>query len=210
MSTSYYAILGVPRNATARQIRQRFLTLARERHPDRFHGDEKRAAEVEFQLVTEAFNTLSDTERRRQHDLELSQKAGSTESDENQVSRVYIQRARQELKKGNRVQALKYFEQATQEDPRNPDAWYQLAKGLQDDRRSLPRARMAIAKACELAPMEAKYQVMAGDVFAASGMGAEAEEAYTKALDWGGSNAKIEQKLADLRKQDRGRLFGKK
>ena len=41
MSKNYYAILGVPHNATARQVRQRFLTLAREWHPDKFQGDEK-------------------------------------------------------------------------------------------------------------------------------------------------------------------------
>ena len=100
MGTNYYAILGVPHNATDRQVRQRFLALARERHPDKFQGPEKMAAETEFQLVTEAFNTLNDAERRRQHDLELAQPVGSSESDAAQVSRVYVQRALEEETKG--------------------------------------------------------------------------------------------------------------
>ncbi len=210
MSSSHYAILGVPPNATARQIRQRFLALARERHPDRFTGPEKESAEIEFQLVTEAFNTLSDVERRRQHDLMLSQMANVPESDQRQVSRVYVQRAREELKNGNQAQALVNFERATKEDPTDADAWYELAKNLQEDRRSLPRARLAIAKACELEPMRPKYRVLAGDLFAASGQVAEAVESYQKALDWGGADPKIEERLKSLSKGERGGLFSRK
>ncbi len=72
MARDFYAVLGVPRNATEEQIRQRFRELARERHPDRFQGAEKQQAEIEFQEITQAFNMLSDPERRRQHDLELA------------------------------------------------------------------------------------------------------------------------------------------
>ena len=38
MSDNYYTILGLPQNATSKQIRERFLELARERHPDRYRG----------------------------------------------------------------------------------------------------------------------------------------------------------------------------
>jgi len=209
MSQNYYAILGVPHNATARQVRQRFLKLARERHPDRFQGEEKAPAEVEFQLVTEAFNTLSDAERRRQHDLELAQPVGATESDTSQVSRVYVQRAQQEAKGGNLQQAAEYLDRATQEDPENHKAWYQLAKLLEADRRALPRARMAITRACELQPMEGRYQALAGDLFVASGMQDRALAFYQKALDWGGSDPGIEEKMRALSQNPRGGLFGR-
>ena len=39
MSTDFYGVLGVSRNATTEQIKDRFLQLTRERHPDRFHGE---------------------------------------------------------------------------------------------------------------------------------------------------------------------------
>ena len=59
MAKNYYVILGVSRNATEHQIRLRFKLIARQRHPDRFRDEEKAAAEVEFQEITEAFNLLT-------------------------------------------------------------------------------------------------------------------------------------------------------
>ena len=64
MQVDFYAVLGVPRNATAEQIKERFLQLTREKHPDRFRGAEKQRAELAFQEITQAFNTLSNPERR--------------------------------------------------------------------------------------------------------------------------------------------------
>ncbi|MDH3746123.1 MAG: J domain-containing protein, partial [Acidobacteriota bacterium] len=60
MTDNHYEILGLPQNATSRQIRERFLELARERHPDRFQDADKHQAEIDFQGVTQAFNILSD------------------------------------------------------------------------------------------------------------------------------------------------------
>jgi curved DNA-binding protein CbpA len=208
MGKNYYSILGVPQNATARQVRQRFLTVARERHPDKFQGEEKEAAEFEFQLVTEAFNTLSDIERRRQHDLELAQPTGSSDSDKAQVSKLYVLRAKEEVEKGNHQLAVQYLEVATKEDEQNHSAWFELAKVLLENRRALPRARLAITRACELQPIEPDYLRLAGDLFADSGMQDRAEDYYQRALDWGGSNATIEEKLKSLRRGTRG-LFGR-
>lgn len=209
MSKSYYAILGVPQNATERQVRQRFLALARERHPDNFQGEDKSAAETEFQLVTEAFNTLNDAVRRREHDLELAQPVGASESDQAQVSRIYVLRASEEASKGNSQQALEYLDRATQEDDKNHRAWYQLARLLQEKPRALPRARLAIARACELQPMDPRYLELGGDLFAQSGMQDKAEDYYQKALDWGGSNPSIEERLNSLGRGQRGGLFGR-
>jgi len=208
MGKNYYAILGVPQNATARQVRQRFLALARERHPDRFQGEEQAAAEDEFQLVTEAFNTLNDGERRRQHDLELAQPVGASESDQAQVSRVYVQRAKQEAGNGNLKRAVEYLERATHEDDENHRAWFELARVLLENRAALPRARQAITRACELQPMEPTYLKLAGDLFADSGMQDQAEDFYQRALDWGGADSLIEERLKSLRQGPKG-LFGR-
>ena len=65
MSVNYYTILGVPSNATTNQIRERFLQMAREQHPDRYIAAEKDDAEAQFQQVTQAYNVLADPDRRR-------------------------------------------------------------------------------------------------------------------------------------------------
>jgi curved DNA-binding protein CbpA len=72
MASDYYAVLRLPRNASAEQIRNRFRELARVSHPDRAPVPEKAAAERVFQGLSEAFNVLSDSTRRREHDLALS------------------------------------------------------------------------------------------------------------------------------------------
>ena len=108
MQKDYYAVLGLPRNASPEEIRARFRDLARNRHPDRFHGAEKAAAEAEFQAITEAFNVLSDPERRRQHDLELVRPiaAAAREAEgREEVARVYMQRGIKAYRERNFIEA---------------------------------------------------------------------------------------------------------
>ena len=94
MTKDYYAILSVSQQATRQQIKQRFLELARSRHPDLHEGEEKLKAESEFQDITEAFNVLSNPARRRQHDVELSSPApANVAADPKTTVRTFMTRA---------------------------------------------------------------------------------------------------------------------
>jgi curved DNA-binding protein len=62
----YYAILGVPRTATQKEIKTAFRKLARKHHPDLNSNDV--AAERRFKEVNEANEVLSDPEKRRRYD----------------------------------------------------------------------------------------------------------------------------------------------
>lgn len=66
MAKDYYAILGVSRDATQEEIKRAFRRLARETHPDANPGDPD--AEARFREVAEAYEVLSDPERRRRYD----------------------------------------------------------------------------------------------------------------------------------------------
>ncbi|XP_062339012.1 dnaJ homolog subfamily B member 9-like [Osmerus eperlanus] len=61
----YYDILGVPRDASQRQIKKAFHRLAMTHHPDR---NKSPGAEAKFREIAEAYETLSDDQRRREYD----------------------------------------------------------------------------------------------------------------------------------------------
>jgi molecular chaperone DnaJ len=62
----YYGVLGVARDAGTDDIKKAYRKLALQYHPDRNPGD--RAAEESFKLATEAYEVLSDPDKRRSYD----------------------------------------------------------------------------------------------------------------------------------------------
>src|SRR6266850_747988 len=65
-TADYYDLLGVPRNATPDQIRSAYRKLAKQHHPD--VGEAPDGAE-RFKVITEAYEVLSDSERRQRYDM---------------------------------------------------------------------------------------------------------------------------------------------
>jgi molecular chaperone DnaJ len=62
----YYSILGVSRDASAKELKQAFRRLARKHHPDVNPGD--KSAEAKFKEINEAYEVLSDKEKRQKYD----------------------------------------------------------------------------------------------------------------------------------------------
>jgi curved DNA-binding protein CbpA len=65
----YYEILGVARNAKKEDIKKSYRQLARRWHPDA--NPNNKAAEEKFKTIAEAWEVLSDAERRRKYDQEM-------------------------------------------------------------------------------------------------------------------------------------------
>jgi curved DNA-binding protein len=64
----YYEVLGVPRTASADEIKKAYRRLARKRHPDLQPPAERAKASQAFQSINEAYEVLSDPEKRAKYD----------------------------------------------------------------------------------------------------------------------------------------------
>jgi len=60
---NYYSVLGVPKNATEKDIKSAYRKLAKEHHPDRTGGDD-----TKFKQINEAYDTLKDPDKRMLYD----------------------------------------------------------------------------------------------------------------------------------------------
>ncbi|MEG6512646.1 J domain-containing protein [Desulforamulus ruminis] len=64
----YYEVLGVERSAGEKEIKTAYRKLARKHHPDLHTGSDKQAAEEKFKEINEAYEVLSDPEKRAKYD----------------------------------------------------------------------------------------------------------------------------------------------
>jgi molecular chaperone DnaJ len=71
MARDYYEILGVKRNADEKEIKSSYRKLARKYHPDVNPND--KASEAKFKEVSEAYDVLSDPDKRKLYDQYGSQ-----------------------------------------------------------------------------------------------------------------------------------------
>ena len=66
-NTDYYKVLGVSKSAAQAEIKKAYKRLAKQYHPDRNQGD--KAAENRFKEISEAYQSLSDPEKRKRYDM---------------------------------------------------------------------------------------------------------------------------------------------
>ena len=96
-STCPYAVLGVDKNATLKQIKSAYRKLALVHHPDRAPNkseSEKKSAHVRFAAIANSYEILSDEGRRREYDESIVQRDNTNNMHQSQQHRQYQQQQR--------------------------------------------------------------------------------------------------------------------
>jgi curved DNA-binding protein CbpA len=191
---NYFQILGVPRAATAAEIKRAYYGLAKRFHPDRFRqvvGDSERVEiETAFALVTKAYETLQDPADRATYESRLPAESAQAPSVFRPPARPAPQRAAKDAAK-------------QQADP-TVASGYRAEENFQQglaalDRNDTDGARLFFGEAVRLAPQQARYHAFYGRSLmreAATRRQAESELQAAARLDPG--NASYRVALAEL------------
>lgn len=167
---SLYEILGVTPQATTDQIKAAFRKLARERHPDRFQGSARQAAERVFQEITEAYNVLSDSSQRSRYDRQLESSSKDTLTDPREIAKALLGRALTLMKAGQHMDADQAFKQAIAHDPQSSKAHHLYGMFLAQQPSRLDEALRHMDQASKLDANNPKVLVDASRLFAKASM----------------------------------------
>jgi len=199
----HYELLGVARDASEVEIRERFRTLAREAHPDRAPAAKKAEAEAKFQDLTEAVNVLTSRERRKAYDFDLATAAGMSE-DADPVAQNYLGQGIAAYKDRRFAEAAGNFQLAVGRNPKDVKAQHYL--GLASARAGDVRAAVkAIESALVLEPHNGALLKDAGAIFRQAGLLLKAEKAYQEAIRWDPAAGEARRALEEIRVQRTGR-----
>jgi DnaJ-class molecular chaperone len=198
-SVDYYALLGVARQASESEIRERFRQLAREAHPDRAPRENKAEAEARFQELTEAVNVLCNPDRRQAYDRALLMALPGGASVDS-ILKDYLELGIAAYRSGEYGDAAGNFALASQRDPKDVRAHHYL--GLASARAGdLHTAVKAVETAIGLDPHNVTILKDAGKIFRQAGLLAKAEKSLQDALRWDPSQVDARRALEEIRGQ---------
>ena len=193
---NHYEILGVAQKASADEIRRTYLKLARDRHPDRFtDAAEKAKAHEFFQQLTEAFNTLSNEQRRQAYDRE--QAAPKLEKPEDIAKDAYT-RALKKAEGGQDQEAVDLLHVAIHHQPNQAQYHAALGRLLARHKKHARDAVSALEKAAQLSPETLAYHLEVASLLSLQGLKIRAKKALEEALKREPQDPRVQQLASEL------------
>jgi tetratricopeptide (TPR) repeat protein len=177
---NYYELLGVGRAATAAEVRQAYLRLAREKHPDLFADPgEKARAQSFFQDLTTAFNTLHNEGSRREYDAQMDRPKAVTPAE---IAQEAYARGLQMLEAGQLEDAVTALHAAVHHAPNEARYHAALGRALARHPPAAREAIQALERAVQLAPGLAPLHAELAALFLKQGLRLRAQKAAEQAL----------------------------
>jgi curved DNA-binding protein CbpA len=195
-AADYYQLLGVPRSATSVEIRQAYLRLAREKHPDRFADpQEKERAQSVFKDLTTAFNTLSNDDRRREYDAESFRPAPRTAPE---IAKDAFEKAGPCLERGELPDAIQHLRTAVHHAPQEARYHAGLGRALGRSPAHLREAIQVLEKAVQMDPGLAAAWTDLAQLFLTQGLRIRAQKAAEAALRLAPRDARVQRLAVEL------------
>ena len=199
---SYYEILGVGQTASAAEIRQAYVRLAKERHPDRFPDPVERArAEAFFKELTAAYNTLGNERGRAEYDVSLSRPRDAPPAE---IAKQAFADAMQQYEKRDYHQAVELLRTAVHHVPNEARYHAALAMALARNPHWVREAIQAAEKATQLAPTNPAYHVELAELLLGQGLKLRARHPAETAARLAPHDPRVQDLLAELGLGPRG------
>lgn len=193
---NYYEILGVGRTASAAEIRQAYVRLAKERHPDRFPDPAERArAEAFFKELTAAYNTLGNDRGRAEYDRSLSRPKDAPPAE---IAKEAFAEAMAHFEKKDYHQAVELLRTAVHHVP--DEARYHAALGmaLAKNPHWVREAIQSAEKATQLAPNNAAFHVELAELLLSQGLKLRARHPAEAAARLAPDDPRVQDLMAEL------------
>lgn len=199
----YYGILDLTESATQDEIKKAYYREVKGFHPDGYPYLMSSALKDKlnriFTFINQAYKTLSDPEKKREYDRQLSPKSERTISSAERA-KAKFQEAVSEYKKNNFAQAADLFNQAVFLD--SSVAKYHYYHGLTLNKLGkIKEAGWAIEKALGIDHSNADYLAELGNIFLRLGFTLRAKSTLEKAIKFDPTNdraAEVLQKIRNL------------
>ncbi len=189
----FFSVLGIEHRTTDEEVRRAYVELAKRTHPDRYGGlgeAVQQLAEEVFGLVSEAYETLADRERRLAYLRSLrNRERDAAELEEGQRAlraELAFQRGVEKMERKDHDGAVACFEEAMQTYPEEGEyhAWFGWAWYVADPNAvgRLDEALEHVREGRKLAPDREKPYLFLGRLYKAADRKAIAERMFTRAL----------------------------
>lgn len=193
---NYYEILGVSRTASAAEIRQAYMRLAKERHPDRFPDPAERArAEAFFKELTAAYNTVGNDRGRTEYDISLSRPKDAPPAE---IAKQAFADAMQCYERKDFHNAVELLRTAVHHVPKEARYHAALGMALSKNPNWVREAIQAAETATQLAPTTAAYYVELAELLLSQGLRLRARHPAETAARLAPNDPRVQDLVAEL------------
>lgn len=183
-NTGYYEIFGLRESASFDEIKRAYHKIVKEFHPDRYtYLDSdllKSQLNTIFYFITEAYATLSDPEKKKQYDSQISSKTVQKTSNI-ELAKIRFEEAMNEFRNKNFTRSAELFGQSVYLDSSIANYHYYYGLSLEKLKRYKDAGR-ALQKALKIDPINADCLAELGYVYLDLGFEARARNSFKKAL----------------------------